>query len=241
MKDRVGEKWVTNEGYEVEIVEYFGNKNCTVKFEDGILISNLQYGNIKKGNIRNVFHKSVHNNGYLGIGKYKCIVNTRITKVYNTWKGILERCYDEKYQEKRPTYKGCTVDECWHNFQNFAKWYEEKYITGYQLDKDILIKDNKIYSPETCCFVSQEINKLFIKSNASRGKYPIGVNKHISGKFQSQLNKKHLGTFDTPEEAFQAYKIAKEKYIKEIANKYKNKITTDCYTAMLNYKIEITD
>ena len=156
----------------------------------------------------------------------------------------IERCYDLKRQEKHPTYKGCIVAEEWHDFQNFAEWFENNYKEGFALDKDILIKGNKIYSPNTCCFVAREINNSFVKSDSIRGKYPIGISK-AKDKFIAHISingkRVRLGMFDTPEEAFQVYKIAKEKQIKEVAEKYKNQITGQTYKAMYNYKVEITD
>lgn len=118
-------------------------------------------------------------------------------------------------------------------------------MDGWQLDKDVLIKGNKAYSPDACCFVSSEINNLFIKSDSKRGEYPIGVTKVKGGKYRAQIVKNnkvvYLGTFKTIEEAFQVYKTAKEQYIKEIADKYKNLIDKKVYQALINYKVEITD
>ena len=112
------------------------------------------------------------------------------------------------------------------------------------LDKDILIKNNKIYSPETCVFVPHDINSLFTKANTKRGKYPIGV--HFKrNKYHVQIQKYkqviHLGTYDTSEEAFTVYKIAKENYIKEIADKYKDLIPKKLYDAMYEYEVEWED
>ena len=165
-------------------------------------------------------------------------------KVYDVWHEMLRRCYCEKNLIRRPTYIGCTVDERWHNFQVFAEWYEENYIDGFQLDKDILVKGNKIYGPETCCFVPLEINNLFCKTNSKRGVLPIGVG--IKGKkFKVTVKRfgiaKACGVYLTPIEAFNIYKIEKEKYIKEVANIWKDKITTETYNALINYNIEITD
>ena len=115
------------------------------------------------------------------------------------------------------------------------------------LDKDILIKGNKTYSPEACVFVPKKINSLFTKANNLRGDYPIGVSYFKeSDKFKSQYKTMdgkeiHLGLFDTPEEAFISYKNAKEKYIKQIAEEYKSKIPQKLYKAMINYEVEITD
>ena len=111
----------------------------------------------------------------------------------------------------------------------------------WHLDKDIICKECKTYSPETCAFVPADVNILFIKNDIKRGVYPISVRKTKSQRFTSRLNSKHLGTFDTPEEAFQAYKVAKEKHIKEVADKWKDLIDPRVYEAMYDYKVEITD
>ena len=163
---------------------------------------------------------------------------------------MIQRSYDDDFKEREPTYKGCEVCTEWHNFQNFAEWFEDNYykIPGevMSLDKDVLVKGNKIYSPETCMFVPQDINILFTKCDNSRGDYPIGVSYHKQkGKYISRCNVcnklKHLGYFDNPEEAFNAYKTAKEKYIKEVADKYKEYIPQKLYEAMYNYEVEIDD
>ena len=170
---------------------------------------------------------------------------------YHTWGQMLKRCYSKEFLDRQPTYRGCSVCEEWWSFSNFKKWFDENYIEGYCLDKDILFKGNKIYSPETCCFVPNEINVLLCKNDSRRGKMPIGVyeRKMANGyKYVAYVNNNtkkhfHLGTFDTPEEAFQAYKQAKEAYIKDIATQYYNegKITEKVYNALMNYKVEITD
>lgn len=117
-------------------------------------------------------------------------------------------------------------------------------MQGWHIDKDIIQKGNKIYSPETCCFVPQEINNIFTKRQEYRGNYSIGVNRR-KNKYASSINKngQHfwLGTFETLEDAFGAYKIAKESYIKEVANEWVGQIDEKCYKALINYKIEITD
>jgi hypothetical protein len=193
----------------------------------------------------NPYHPSIYNIGYIGVGVYKTGSEGKMTKIYESWVRTFKRCYDIKTQQNQPTYIDCSIHSDWHNFQNFAKWYEYNYVEGFALDKDILVKGNKIYSHETCCFVPSQINLLFTKCNRARGKYPIGVSYHKGkNKFISSVSKHkqvHLGYFNTPEEAFEAYKIAKEAWIKELANKYKDQITEACYQALINYKIEITD
>ena len=118
----------------------------------------------------------------------------------------------------------------------------KKYISkeGFHLDKDILIKGNKIYSFKTCCFVPVEINSLLTKTNSKRGNLPIGVSKS-GNKYKARLNSNLLGTFDTSKEAFKVYKVAKEKHIKEVAEIWKSQITKQVYKALLKYKVEIID
>jgi hypothetical protein len=242
LKPRVGERHINNLGQEFEIIKYDGLHSCTVQFSDGNIRENICYSEIKKGEVKNLFNPILYEIAYIGDGKYNSMKHT---KAYSTWKAILERCYNKKYQEKQPTYKGCYICEEWYDFQNFAKWYEKNYnpetMDGWHLDKDILVKGNKIYSPNTCTFIPAEINCIFYKKISNIGDLPIGVvkSKH---KFISQItkyNKKvYLGTYTTVDEAFKVYKVAKENYIKEIANKWKGKITDQVYNVLINYNIE---
>lgn len=240
-KDREGETYTTNEGCLIKITEYNSRRNCTIEFvNNSLILYNVEYQNIKKGGIKNPFHPSVYGVGFTGVGKHK----PKEIKKYNTWKGMLERCYRTSFYKKQPTYKDVTVCEEWHNYQNFAAWYEDNYIDGWHLDKDLLLGENKIYSPSTCTFVPREINNLFTKRQNDRGVLPIGVT-FLKGKFQARINKSQtrefLGYFNTPEEAFEAYKTAKEEYIKEVADKWKDQLDPRVYEAMYNYEVKITD
>lgn len=245
LKNRVGEKHMTNEGYEIEIIEYLNYKDCAIRFiSNDIVLKNKSYYNIVNGIIKNPFNKKLYNIGYIGIGEHKSTIEGHKTKKYTTWNTMLQRCYDEKVHKKYPSYKGVTVCEEWHNFQNFAKWFEDNYVENWTLDKDILVKGNKIYSPETCCFVPSKLNNLFTKSNSSRGDLPIGVFLD-NGKFRAVVNidgvRKYFGSHTTPEEAFKAYKKAKENEIKRIVNIYKDNLQIDVYNTVINYKVQITD
>ena len=134
-----------------------------------------------------------------------------ICPYYDVWTNMLKRC-SEKWQERQPTYKGCSVTEEWLTFSVFKNWMEAQEWEGLQLDKDLLIEGNKVYSPETCVFVSQTVNKFTNDRGAKRGEWQIGVtwNKE-KGKFQSQCrnpftNKRgHLGYFTSELEAHQAW------------------------------------
>ena len=135
---------------------------------------------------------------------------------YRRWTGMLQRCYSSEYHDKFPTYKDCYVCDDWLVFSEFKKWMETQDWQGKQLDKDIAVTGNKIYSPSTCCFVEPWLNSLFNNLAALRGSYPIGVSK-IRNKFQVYLRvnsyNKYLGIFDTPKEASIAYQKAKRQYV----------------------------
>jgi hypothetical protein len=94
---------------------------------------------------------------------------------YSCWKHMLKRCYDDCYIKLHPTYKGCSVCREWHLFSNFKSWMEQQDWEEKQLDKDLLVYGNKVYSPSTCVFLSQGLNKFLTKSNKARGEYPLGV------------------------------------------------------------------
>lgn len=255
--NRVGEENYNNFGSKMIIVEYRNAHNIDVYFpEYNWVFKGAGYNKFKKGNVKCPYEKRCYDVGYLGEGKYKVKENGKTTKCYRAWHGMLMRCYDSKYHKKYPTYKDCESSKEFHNFQNFGDWFVDDYyeIEGQKmcLDKDILNKGNKIYSPENCVFVPQNINMLFIKRNKNRGDYPIGVSYNKRDKkFEAQCsvynyktNKRNiifLGYYETPEQAFEAYKGFKEKHIKEVANYYKDKIPTKLYNAMYDYEVEITD
>ena len=255
--ERLGEENYNNFGTLMKIVEYKNAKDIIVEFQDEHKIKiHTRYGDFKRGKIKNLYDKSVYGVGYVGEGKYKSRVNGKITEVYNTWCNMLKRCYDPYYLNKCPTYIDCYVCKEWHNFQTFAKWFYKNYyeIEGerMELDKDILCKGNKIYSPDTCILVNNRINLLFVKNDKLRGEYPIGVCWYKSkNKFRAYckiLDKKnnkqiYLGLYNTVEEAFLAYKNFKENYIKQIADEYYSKglIPTKLYDAMYKYEVEIND
>lgn len=193
---------------------------------------------------RNKKWKGKNDSGLVeGIG-FNDIPNMK-SPAYLMWHNLLKRCYNSKVQERQPRYKGCSVCKEWLVFSNFKVWFENPkngYRESYQLDKDILVKGNQIYSPETCCFIPRAINCIFGYHQNKSFKLPYGVYLH-NGKFRAVLNhngrNQYLGVFDTPEEAFNVYKQAKESYIKDIAKIYfeRGEITQKVYCALMNYTI----
>ena len=254
---RLGEERRNTFGTLMKIVEYKDALDIWVEFQDEHKEKvHTTYQNFKRGGVKNPYDKEVCGVGYYGVGKYKASDNGKLTDAYEIWKSMLTRCYDPYFINKEPTYIDCYVCEEWLNFQNFAKWfYENVYNCNNErmsLDKDILIKGNKVYSPETCMLVPQRINMLFVKRDAKRGEYPIGVHYHKGngklmvrcGVFENGRTKRiYLGSFplDKPFQAFYAYKTFKENYIKQVADEYKDLIPTKLYEAMYAYEIEIND
>ena len=131
---------------------------------------------------------------------------------YRVWHSMMERSYSKSYQEKNPTYIGCSVSEEWKRFSNFKRWMEKQDWEGKQLDKDLLVNGNKVYSRETCVFVSRVVNLFMTDRGALRGEYRIGVywNKRV-GKFMSRCRnpftkkQEYLGLFVNELEAHQAW------------------------------------
>lgn len=248
--ERLGQISYSKFGSRMKIIKYEGCHNVTVEFDNGYSIV-TQYSHFIDGEVKYPYDKSVCNVGYFGEGDYKGSTNNKTNINYNQWDNMLHRCYDDKYQKDKPTYIGCTVNPLWHNFQTFAQWHSENYYTieGQRmcLDKDILYKGNKIYSPETCIIVPEKINALFIKNNAMRGNLPIGVfilksKKAYQVKCNDRNNKvQTFGKYDTPESAFESYKSYKEHVIRETAEYYKFCIPKKLYEAMIAYRVEITD
>lgn len=183
-----------------------------------------------------------------GIGYRGCDDVDCTSESYLRWHDMIHRCYNAKFHEKHPEYLGCTVCAEWLNYSNFKVWFDKNKKAGMSLDldKDILFKGNKEYSPSTVAFVPHEINTLFLNNNKNRGDLPIGVNfDKDKGKYRAHMSFMgrpiKLGTFDNAESAFDRYKEYKEDFIKDLAEQYKNKIPDKVYQAMVNWKIEIDD
>ena len=139
---------------------------------------------------------------------------------YLRWREMLRRCYSNKEHLRNPTYKDCEVVDEWKYFSNFKIWMEKQDWKEKQLDKDILYPGNKVYGPDTCVFVSSQINLLLVKCDAKRGEYPLGVSPAIRGDkkyYQSHMGKKYLGFYDNILDAHKSWQIAKFNHIKQVA------------------------
>lgn len=170
--------------------------------------------------------------------------NGHILKSYDVWSSMIKRCYSTKSYIYHPTYIGCTVCEDWHYYPTFKRWFDKNYIETFQLDKDLIVKGNKIYSPDTCVFIPSQINTLFHDQKKTRGNYPIGVTKcERLGKFIARMSvdsrTKHLGVYTDPHIAHQVYLLAKKDHIISVANEWKDKINSNVYEALMREAQEL--
>lgn len=143
---------------------------------------------------------------------------------YQTWRKMLERCYSAKFQERNPTYKGCSVSEKWLTFSNFRRWMEYQDYEGKQLDKDLLFEGNKVYSVETCVFVSPLVNTFTNDRGAARGEWLIGVywdkaSKSFLARCSNPFTGKRerLGCFTSEQQAHNAWRKRKLELAHELA------------------------
>lgn len=198
----------------------------------------------------------MRNNGYkagvklvAGVGYNEGKYQATGTKEHSLWRSMLSRCYSEINLKRKPAYRGCSVSENFKNYTYFYEWCNKQVgfgSNGWNLDKDLLVKGNKVYSEDACVFVPMEINNVIVKADSLRGEFPIGVAFDKSrNKFQARMwvnNKpKFLGRYETVEEAFQVYKFHKENHIKSIAEAWKSVIDYRAYEALINYEVDIND
>ena len=248
-KDCVGKVCKSKSSGDFKILKYNNKTNVEILFLKTGYETVVRLGNIKSGNVKDPYVPSVHGVGIIG-AKCPATVNDVQTKEYMLWTGMLQRCYSDACKKKQPTYEGCEVSDNFKSYEYFYEWCQKQIgfaNKDWHLDKDLLVKGNKVYSESTCVFLPQEINSLLVKREASRGKHLIGVYWHKRDKpFVARVAKnkgkqEYLGSFKTELEAFNAYKQAKEAFVKEQANKWKGKIDERAYNALMNYKVEIDD
>ena len=248
-KDCVGKVCKSKSSGDFKILKYNDTANVEIQFLKTGYETTVRLTNIRNGNVKDPYVPSVCGVGILGT-KYLSAVNGRNTKEYVLWNNMLKRCYSDTCQKKYPTYKGCTVSENFKSYEYFYEWCNEQIgfnNEGWHLDKDLLVKGNKVYSESTCVFIPAEVNALLTKCTNSRGEHLIGVYWYKRDKaFVARVNKSKggrewLGSFNTEIEAFNAYKTTKESFIKEQAEKYKSQIDERAYNALMNYEVSSDD
>jgi len=249
--ERHGKINKNNQGILMKILDYKDSLHVVIEFQDEThYITTTTWQHFITGSIENPYIPTIYGVGIFG-DKYPSN-----TKEYYTWTGVLERSFSLKYKEEHPTYKEVTCCKEWLYYPNFYEWLhsQENFEQWYNLDKsaidkDILFKGNKLYSPDNCCLVPQNVNALFIKRETCRGDLPIGVGYHKRDNvYEVHCNdgngmSKHLGRSKSSEEGFNIYKDYKENLIKQVAQEEygRGNITKKCFDAMMKYEVEIND
>ena len=229
------------------IIEYINNRNVIVEFLETRYRTTSQLVNIESGSVRDKLKPSVYGVGI--VGDESTVQKRKVYTDYSIWVSMLKRCYSTAYLLEHPSYESCTVSDNFKHFSYFKEWRKDQ--TGFNsvdekgrlfnLDKDILVKGNKVYSEDTCCFVPQEINCLVACKTDKSGKTGVFYRKK-SKKFFAQVRfgkqgVKTLGSFETESEAFQVYKVAKEFYVKQVAEKWRGNLCGKSYESLLKWYI----
>lgn len=243
----VGEVYENNVGLKFVVIEYNGCNDVKVKFVDSSYTTFSTAGNIRSGSVKDKMSPSVYGVGIVGVNSIS--TNQKPHQEYVFWNSMLQRCYDLSYKLKRPTYIGCTSSNNFKYYPYFKDWCNKQVgfgNKGWCLDKDILVKGNKLYSEDTCCFVPREINSLFALSGNTRGLNPIGVQFNLEeGNYSARVSRDgkhcHIGTYETKEDAFLWYKEAKELHIKSVAKRWFGKIDQNVFNALMTYEVGILD
>ena len=212
----VGSNHCNNEGDLFSVVEKINNDERIIKFDGYENLKKVFTSAILRGRVKNCFKPSIYGVGFLGFDK----IEQRHKKALECWRNMMRRCFSEEYKAMNPTYENVTVCEEWYNFKNFAEWYEENHINGYDLDKDILNfnKSIKIYSPKTCLFIPHDVNTFLVYHNyKNKGIIKSKYNKYQVRCNEFQGNGRYVGTYETYEEAlkkFDEYKYLQAEKVK---------------------------
>lgn len=241
----IGQIYESNNFGKFKIIDYTNRSNVIIEFLNTGFNKKTTMQRVEKGDIKDDLVPSIEGIGF-NDGKYSKYYTGGRSIYYYRWVNMLRRV---KNTQNKFEYENVSCSQRWLYFSKFLDdihEIENLDQLDWELDKDILFKGNRTYSKETCCFVPSKINSLLISARLRRGNYPIGVRYSDRDKlYQSTISidgkRKSLGCYKTAEEAFYAYKVAKEENIKRVADEYKGIIADNVYNALYNWQIEITD
>lgn len=229
------------------VIEHTKIGYVTVRFEKSSTIAEFPISTFNKNQCYDFMQPTVYGVGYLGeiIKNDKCEIKHQANSI---WRGVLRRCYFEDTWENRPNYEGCSVSDEWKSLKSFKSFLKGQidlgfYKKGYQLDKDLLVHGNKLYSAETCVFLPFILNSLQQVDKRSKGGYLPGVHYATErGKYKTEVyfdgKKYFLGRFESEIEAFEVYKKAKEDLVRENIYKWEDLIDPRATQAFSNYSLE---
>lgn len=241
---KVGQIYINRQGSEIKVIEYENSTKILVEIGETKYQQYVHAGNLISLNVHDKYAPSVAGKGIFG----DAVVDVK-SQVYTSWAGMLKRCYTF-YEDKpraRINYEGCEVHEDFLYLPDYINWYGKQIVQPkWHLDKDLLVPGNKVYSPDTCVFLPRALNTFLTLRGNERGPYPLGVTIHENtGHYEAACNRDgkrvYLGVYKTPEAAFAAYKIEKEAYAKDLAERWKDQIDPRAYEALIKFQVNITD
>lgn len=246
---QIDDEFTTKQGYTVRVTDYQDARHVLVIFDDLLQTKlTVESSQLRRGTLKNPNHPVFLGVGYMGQGKFKSKGRDgKFTFEYQHWSNMLTRCYSEKWKEKYPSYLPVSCCSDWHDFQGFAEWCGKQPIQhpGWHLDKDLLLRGNKQYSPSVCVFLPQEVNKFVQKDkfNTKRD-LPTGVFESPDPKYKyysqgsfGHIHKGFIGYYSTVEDAFNAYKKLKEMQAKYLASKYRDILDHRVIDALFRYEV----
>lgn len=221
----IGDIYKSRSHGDMEVISNENSRNVGVRFlNTGNTVYGLQRGNVKRGRVKDVFAPTIEGVGYLGTDR-----KVHHLPAYHCWKHMIVRCYSNNYHSTRGTYHDCSVDEPWKNFTIFEKWYEDNYIEGYHLDKDLLVQGNRKYSESTCCFIPPYLNSLIVEREGDSHGCQVGVTRRkkkgtdmYNGLYNVSYSGVYLHRTNSLDEANLLYKEFKELYFELLADKYED-------------------
>lgn len=243
---KVGDRFTNTQGIELEVVKYEKASKITVRVHGPVDYEIVtSQGNLKKGVVHDKYSPSVAGKGILGDAENIDVKS----QVYTSWVGMVKRCYTfyDYNPRAKINYGDCSVREDFLYFPNYIAWFDKQIVQPkWQLDKDLLVPGNKEYSPDACIFLPRALNTFLTIRKNDRGPYPLGVTIHEeTGHYEAACNRDckriYLGVYKTPEAAFAAYKVEKEAYAKDLAERWKDQIDPRAYEALMKYEVNISD
>ena len=235
----------SNQCGKFEVVSILSSRIINIKFLTTGFETTTTASHIKGSSVYDPLYPTIHGRGYTGIGEF----TSKNSKAYRAWKNMFERAYSKNYQSVYPSYKGCSITREWFNYQNFASWFESTYPYKkflprgrWELDKDLKVVGNKVYSPDTCVWLPSDINANFKMLRPNEGSVClVGVSKdnRRPNKYKTvylsttKPNGKFTKSFDNEYEAHKFYIEKKNQYIDELAEYYKEFITDEVYLLLI--------
>ena len=242
MRLLVGNTYKSNNYGDFKIVGIYSDGRFIIRFVETGYTTIVERQILIRGKVKDKKRATVYGVGVIG-DKYPCQVGGKRKLEYALWKGMLRRCYSPKEQAKNPTYEGCTVSENFKSYEYFYEWCQEQKGFGlpdWQLDKDLLVKGNKVYSEDTCCFLPRVLNSAIANKRSEVNKIPIGVRKDKNGKFFGYCRVEEGRPivsipYDTIDEALEFYRTIRKEYVRRMARSYKKELSDKAFKALMLY------